>query len=438
MPVLRSRGNAWNMNNNGNLNNNNLNNTNRVLSCANLTDVYRCVYGMVTLEELHEVYMVARSNKRRSRDAVLFEMDMERNLVQLCEDLNGRKLDTSTNYAFVVHSPKDREIFATTMYVRIVHHFLERKLRPEYERILSSRSFNNRRGKGLHAAILQFRRDVFDVTEGFTRDAWISHLDLKGYFPNADVETALGQQLDIIDGAYSGEEAEDLRYMMESCMRADPARHCNIYVPRSEWAGIAPEKSLFNKPTGTGGAIGFLIWQNAMGRYINDVILWLESFPFIRVVVFVDDIYVVTSDRERFLDIIPELRERMSRLKVRLNENKFYFQHYSKGVRILGSRVRFDREFLDDSTVRRAFHKVDEWRLVKGLQWKADRLLSTMNTYVGMMKTKNMRETTGKFVERVLDAFGRYLEWNPQKACFRLKGKYKLKSVLERKYRVRL
>lgn len=175
-----------------------------------------------------------------------------------------------------------------------------------------------------------------------------------------------------------------------------------------------------------------------MGRYINDVILWLESFPFIRVVVFVDDIYVVTSDRKRFLDIIPEIRERMSRLKVRLNEKKFYFQHYSKGVRILGSRVRFDREFLDDSTVRRAFHKVDEWRLVKGLQWKADRLLSTMNTYVGMMKTKNMRETTGKFVERVLDAFGRYLEWNPQKACFRLKGKYKLKSVLERKYRVRL
>ena len=61
-----------------------------------------------------------------------------------------------------------------------------------------------------------------------------------------------------------------------------------------------------------------------------------------------------------------------------------------------------------------------------------------MNTYVGMMKTKNMRETTGKFVERVLGAFVRYLEWNPQKACFRLKGKYKLKSVLERKYRVRL
>ena len=435
---MRSRGNAWNMNNNGNFNNNNnLNNNNRVLSCANLTDVCLCVESMVTLEELYNVYLVARSNKRRSRDAVLFEMDMEKNLFQLCVDINGRALDTSTNYAFVVHTPKDREIFATIMYVRIVHHFLERKLRPEYEMILSRRSYNNRRGMGLHVAIRQFRKDVSDVTEGFAKDAWIAHLDLKGYFPNADVEIALKQQLDIIDGAYSGDEAEDLRYMMTECMRADPARHCNVYVPKSEWDGIAPEKSLFNKPPGTGGAIGFLIWQNAMGRYINDVVRWMESLDFMRVVVFVDDIYIVTKDKAKFLSVIPELRKRLAELKVSLNERKFYLQHYSKGVRILGSHVRYDREILDRSTVRRALRKVEEWKRVKGIQWKTDRLLSSMNTYVGMMKHKTMRRTTEMFRDCVLDSFGRFLGWNPQKMCFCVKPKFTLKRVLERKYRVR-
>lgn len=279
---------------------------------------------MVQLEELYDIYLVARSNKRRSRDAVLFEMDMEKNRVRLWNDINGRRLDASTNYAFVVHIPKAREIFATVMYVRIAHHFLERRLRPEYEKILSGRSYNNRKGKGLHAAIRQFRSDMLEATAGFAHNAWISHLDLKGYFPNADVEIALKQQLNVINTAYSGEDAADLRYVMSSCMRADPARHCHVYVPKSEWSDIAPEKSLFNKPAGTGGAIGFLIWQNAMGLYINDVILWLESFPFLRVAVFVDDIYIITTDKHGFLAIIPELRERLARLKVRLNERKFY------------------------------------------------------------------------------------------------------------------
>lgn len=40
--------------------------------------------------------------------------------------------------------------------------------------------------------------------------------------------------------------------------------------------------------------------------------------------------------------------------------------------------------------------------------------------------------------ERMLDSFGRFLVWNPQKECFCLKERYTLKMVLERKYKVRL
>jgi len=39
--------------------------------------------------------------------------------------------------------------------------------------------------------------------------------------------------------------------------------------------------------------------------------------------------------------------------------------------------------------------------------------------------------------ERMFDAFGRFLGWNPQKECFCVKSKFTLKRVLERKYRVR-
>ena len=88
--------------------------------------------------------------------------------------------------------------------------------------------------------------------------------------------------------------------------------------------------------------------------------------------------------------------------------------------------------------VKKAFRKVEEWKRVKGIQWKTDRLLSSMNTYVGMMKHKTMRRTTERFRDCVLDSFGRFLGWNPQKECFCMKERYTLKRVLERKYKVRL
>ena len=276
------------------------------------------------------------------------------------------------------------------------------------------------------------------MTCNYTRDAWIVHMDLKGYFPNEDVEIALAQQLDIIDRYYIGDDEADIMYMMESCMRADPARNCKVYVPRSNWSAIAPEKSLFNKPVGTGGAIGFLCWQNAMGHYINNVVKRLETFGFLRVVVFVDDIYIVTTDKAKFFSMMPEIRSRLSALKVQLNERKFYCQHYSKGVHILGSRVKFDREYADNGTVCRAFAKINEWKRARNVQWKTARLLSSMNTYVGILRTKDMRNVAERFRREVLTSFRRYLQWNDKKSCFALRVRYGFRAVLRRKYKVRL
>ena len=174
---------------------------------------------MIRLEDLFCVYYKARSNKRRSRDSVVFEQNLERNLYGLWKSINERTFRADSNYAFVVFSPKPREIFATEMKNRIIHHYLDWRLRPIYESVLSERTFNNRKGKGLHKAINTYRQDIIDLTENYTKDAWLVHLDLKGYFPNADVEIALSQQLWLIDRFYEGEDKDDLKFMMEKCMR---------------------------------------------------------------------------------------------------------------------------------------------------------------------------------------------------------------------------
>lgn len=373
---------------------------------------------MVRLEDLVTVYYRARANKRRSRDSVRFEVCCKAGLSRLCRELNERTFTACSNYAFVVRYPKPREIFATSMETRIVHHYLDWRLRPIYEAVLSDRSFNNRKGMGLHRAIDTYRNDIMELSKGYTQDAWCVHLDLKGYFPNADVEIALAQQLDLIERYYEGDDKEDLKYMMTVCMRADPARNCDIFVDRSEWDVIPPEKSLFSKPTGTGAAIGFLCWQNAMGYYINDVVKWIQSHDFLRVVVFVDDIYIVTTDKPRFLAMMPEIRSRLKELKVEMNERKFYLQHFSKGIMCLGTMLKFDRRYMNDVSYDRALRKIDALYRSKP---STKSLLCSLNSHLGGMKNREQEGRRRFFVAKALWRFRKTLSWNAKKKCFCIK-----------------
>lgn len=380
---------------------------------------------MVKLEDLITVYYKARANKRRSRDSVRFEVDFKAGLLHLWKSINDRTFTAHSNYAFVVRTPKPREIFATAMETRIVHHYLDWRLRPIYESVLSDRSFNNRKGKGLHAAIRTYADDIRELSCCYTKDAWCIHLDLKGYFPNADVEIAIAQQLELIDRYYEGEDKDDLKYMMTVCMRADPARHCDIFVPKSNWECIAPEKSLFNKPVGTGGAIGFLCWQNAMGLYINDVTKWLQSFDFLRVVVFVDDIYIVTNDKEKALALMPELRARLGALKVSLNESKFYCQHYSKGIMSLGTMLKFDRLYASNKTVKNSVKRFSSLNVEKPLRASLPKMLASVNSTLGIFAHKTMLKTVSSLCKIVEKRVGKFLERNQKKNSFLIREQFK-------------
>lgn len=385
---------------------------------------------MIAFEDLIHAYLLARRNKRRSHDSVVFELGQERKLVHLWKSVNSRTLDTSDNSTFVTREPHIREIFATAMSVRIIHHYLEWRLRPIYEKVLPPNSFNNRKNMGLHKAVDKVFRDIRVMSNNYEKcaDTWIVHLDFKGYFPNADVEIALKQQLDLIDGFYEGYDKDDLKYMAMAVMRADPARHCRRLGRDRDWEIVPNHKSLFSKPVGVGGAIGFLCWQNAMGIYASDVIKWLSSVKFHRVTVFVDDIYIVSNEKSRTLRMLPEFRERLRCINVELNEHKFYCQHYSKGCMVLGSMLKFHRRYCKRNLIKRALKRMVYWWNCKITHGNLDGLLGSLNTYAGMFCRNNNRKELEILKMGGLGRFGKYLEWNYSKNCFRLQKPYRFKA----------
>lgn len=387
---------------------------------------------MIELTDIIEAYFSARKNKRRSSDQVEFELHWEKNCVALYNSIVNRNFQP-TAYTFVVDHPKPREVFASDMSTRILHHYLDMRLRPFLEARMSDHTFNNRVGMGTNACQNAVISDIYEVSEGFTADAWIIKLDMSGCFPNVSQDIAYRQLEEVILSDYEGEDKDELIYMLQVCIYSYPTHHCYRKSPIEKWKDIPDEKSLFCKPDGVGGAIGHLIWQNAVNYYFHEVDEWILSTG-VKYERFVDDMYFVTNNKTAFLTyMIPEIRQRLAMLGARLNEKKFYCQHYTKGVECLGVHIKMDRVYPNNRIVRRAKQKVMTFnRCARGN--KVSAFLSSINSYFGIFKNVNGYARTWD-VLRLLDAeWWKYVEFDRRRACLVAKDGYKENDRMKKRF----
>ena len=76
------------------------------------------------LYDLFRAHYNARKNKRNTINALAFEIDYERKLFELYEEIKSGKYNISRSICFVSFTPVQREIFAGDFRDRIVHHLI--------------------------------------------------------------------------------------------------------------------------------------------------------------------------------------------------------------------------------------------------------------------------------------------------------------------------
>jgi len=184
-----------------------------------------------------------------------------------------------------------------------------------------------------------------------------------------------------------------------------PQNHCYRKSPIEAWCEIEQGKSLFEKPDGIGGAIGFLIWQVAMNLYLNFVDKWAVEKMGLHYTRFADDTVIVVNNKEAALALLPKIREMYKSVGCTMHPRKFYCRHYSKGLRFLGSYIKFDRVYLADRTLRKAMSRVAKYNRVHSRLRHSQEFLSSINSYIGMMKNRS----EFKNIVRLYDAIS--LKW---------------------------
>ena len=385
---------------------------------------------MIDFETILEAYLDCRKRKRSTVGATEFELAYVHNLVELMNEVNSRQYKIGKSICFVVRYPRYREVFAGEFRDRIIHHYIALRLEPLFEQIFCDRTYNCRKGKGQLAGVTQLAEDIRDESENYTKDAYVMKVDLKGFFMSI-IKSKLARMVDdFIVEYYKGDDKEDLRWLCNLVVMHRPELNCERRSPLWMWNFIPKEKSLFTNGEDRGIAIGNLFAQ-LFANFLLNTIDWKIDAVCVRHNRYVDDISFVSKDKKKLLSIIPMLRIELGKLGLRLNEKKFYLQHYSKGVQFTGAVIKPDRIYVANHTINSFAFAVE--RLCKatemGMIDDINKNIASVNSYLGIMSHYNEYATKSRIMAKLPQKFYEYCYIEGHFDVAKLKYKYTEKAI---------
>lgn len=114
---------------------------------------------------------------------------------------------------------------------------------------------------------------------------------------------------------------------------------------------------------------------------------------------------LVARRKEALLRLMPMIRETLASLGLRLNEKKFYFQHYSKGVRFVGAIIKRDRVYSVNNTVnnyRKSVRNLNDAAKAGNIE-AINKAIQSVNSYLGIFSHYNEYGMKRKIIKEELD-----------------------------------
>lgn len=387
---LSSSNNAWNANWNENNSNWNLNNNNKSNSNSNNCVVNIYSKDMITLQDVFEAYFECRKRKRKTINAIEFELDYANNCYQLWQDILNKEYEIGQSITFVILKPKPREIFAANFRDRVVHHLLMRRLEPLFEVEFINNTFNCRKNKGVLYGVNVLQNCIKECSNNFTKNCYIAKFDLSGFFTSIDKTILLQKTKTFVLEKYRGDDIDTILYLTEKIIMHCPQNNCIRKTALSSWKLIPASKSLFSVGNNLGLPIGNLTSQIFANFYLNEFDhLMVNKFKYYGR--YVDDFFVVVENKLDILLFISQMKDfLLEKIHVKLHPKKIYIQDYGKGCDFIGSTVKGRIIYVGRRTIRNCNHSILGFNHVskRNLLQRARSFMSSLNSFYGFIKPR--------------------------------------------------
>lgn len=338
----------------------------------------------VTIEEVTEAYLDCRRHKARSQGAVEYQLDYELNNLQLWRELNAGRYAIAPSKAFCVTRPKVREVFCASFRDRIVHHLLVNKFLPLIESAMTDAAFACRKGKGVEYGVRKAAEAMYEVSEGYTREAWVLKCDMEGFFMSIPRERLWQKLRTLLENGYRGGDLAPWLKLWRQVVLNRPEENCIKVGDLSLWEKLPAGKSLFTSG-GRGLPIGNLPSQILANFYLADFDKWAQSFVGAdRYGRYVDDFFAVSEDKAVLLSFIEEARRRLAGIGLTLHPKKVYLQPVSNGMEWTGAVIKPYGIVPSRRLKKFVMQTIEEWNEDAG-EVDNEAYVRRLNSYMGFL-----------------------------------------------------
>lgn len=347
--------------------------------------------GGIELHEVIDAYYECRRRKRRTVNAMKFEMDWEAEAVSLWEDINNGTYRPGRSIAFIVDKPTKREIFAADFRDRVVHHLIARKILPLLEARFIDDSYSTRAGRGTLYGINRIAEQLREVSRGYTEDCYIMRLDIEGFFMSINKQMLYDEVATLVKREYKGSDMALLLWLIYLTVMNRPEVNCISKSPRRKWVGLPARKSLFGGNGTCGIPIGNLTSQLLALLHLDPLDhLITEAWGIEGYGRYVDDMVLIDHSREKLLLVRSRIDEWLKQRGHRLHPRKVYLQHFRKGVLFVGGMIKPGYVLMGHRSIGFAYDYIRQQNFLaaqtEGEMTKEQvaHFVASINSYLGM------------------------------------------------------
>jgi retron-type reverse transcriptase len=357
---------------------------------------------------LFAAYYECRRNKRKTHNALRFELNQEKEIDSLYEDILAGRYEVGHSRAFIIVEPVQREIFAADFRDRVIHHYIIARLEPIIERLLIYDSYSCRTGKGTHFGVTRINQFIRSCSQNYTTDCYILKVDIQGFFMNIKKERLFEKTLAMIEKYYTKFDRQLLIDLCKKVILHNPVPDCIVKGAQQDWKGLPANKSLFSTGGKVGIPIGNLTSQVFANLYLNDFDQFIKRELKQRYYGrYVDDCVFVNSSKDELKLLVGRLSAFLQEnLALQLHPKKIWLQHYTKGVLFTGIFIKPYRRYVG-KRIKRKINTVmiNNYRsnFTPDAQTTAANLthwVSSVNSYLGTCKHYNTYHLRKKLIER--------------------------------------
>ncbi len=337
----------------------------------------------LTLEAVFDAYFDCRKHKRNSLHHLGYEMELEKNTVELWRELEEGSYQIGKSIAFVVTYPKIREIWAADFRDRVVHHLICNAIRPRFERSFIRDTYACIPGRGIHDGMRRVSHFARSVTKSWSRPAYAMKADIANFFNSIDND----RLIHILKKRVQEKWVMDL---IEQIVNHNPRIDVIRQSSPEMFATVPKHKSFMHAPMGKGLPIGNLTSQFFANVYLNELDQFVKHKLKVRCYGrYVDDIILFHEDATLLNHWYDEIEIFLAEdLKMRLHPNKKWLNRADKGIDFVGFIIKPGRTYLRQTSLSRCKQKIRAWEQ-NGAMVDAhvlEKLSASVNSYLGMLR----------------------------------------------------